>query len=91
MQIARKAVYTPYENESGRFWLKFGGRTIDFIMANEKKDKNDTNPGSEPLRGPFKRGLWVGFGTRKFKQEKVENKEDTNTMSEMDNKGLDMK
>ncbi|KAF7903658.1 uncharacterized protein EAF01_006707 [Botrytis porri] len=92
MQLARKAVYTPHENESGRFWLKFGGRTINFIMTNEKQDKNDADdPGSEPLRGPFERGMWVGFGTRNFKDEKVGNKEDTNKISEMDDKGLDMK
>ncbi|TGO61076.1 hypothetical protein BCON_0030g00340 [Botryotinia convoluta] len=91
MQIAGKAVYTPYENESGRLWLKFGGRTINFIMTNERKDKNDANSDSQPLQGPFKEGLWVGFGTKNFKQEKVENKEDTHKMSEMDDKGLDMK
>ncbi|KAF7947538.1 hypothetical protein EAE96_008624 [Botrytis aclada] len=91
MQIVRKAEYTPYENESGRLWLKFGGRTINFIMTNEKKDKNDASSGSEQLKGPFRKSLWVRFGTRKFKQEKVENKEDTNQMSEMDDKGLDMK
>ncbi|KAF7910573.1 hypothetical protein BELL_0121g00100 [Botrytis elliptica] len=91
MQIVRKAVYTPYENESGRVWLKFGGRTINFIMTNEKQDKNNAIPGSEPLKGPFKKGLWAGFGTKKFKQEKVEDKEDTHKMSEMDDKGLDMK
>ncbi|KAF5872310.1 uncharacterized protein Bfra_005667 [Botrytis fragariae] len=111
MHIARKASYTPHENESGRLWLKFGGRTINFIMINKKKDKNDADPGSEPLRGTiskapyqiaswkgsndceglFKRGLWVGFGMKKFKSEKVESKEDTNKMSEMDDKGLDMK
>ncbi|TGO15030.1 hypothetical protein BTUL_0045g00400 [Botrytis tulipae] len=91
MQIARKVIYTPYENESGRFWLKFGGRTINFIMTNEKKDNNNGNPGSEPLKGPFKKGLWDEFGTKKFKQEEVESEEDTEKMSEMDDKGLDMK
>ncbi|KAF7882085.1 hypothetical protein EAF00_011601 [Botryotinia globosa] len=83
MQIARKAVYTPYENESGRFWLKFEGRTINFIMTNEKKDHNNGNPGSEPLK--------IEFGTKKFKLEEVESEEDTEKMSEMDEKGLDMK
>ncbi|TEY79632.1 hypothetical protein BOTCAL_0043g00360 [Botryotinia calthae] len=51
MHIARKVVYTPFKNESGRVWLKFGGRTINFIMTNNKKDKHDANPGSEPLKG----------------------------------------
>ncbi|KAF7861598.1 uncharacterized protein EAF02_010552 [Botrytis sinoallii] len=91
MQIVRKAVYTPCENESGRVWLKFGGRTINFIMTNEKQDKNNTNPGSEPLKGPFKQGSWAGFGTKNFKQETIEDEEDTQKMSEMDDKGLDMK
>ncbi|KAM0145276.1 hypothetical protein ACHAP3_000402 [Botrytis cinerea] len=111
MHMARKTVYTPCKNESGRFWLKFGGRTINFIMTNEKKDKQDANLDSAPLKGtihkapvqiaswtrfnnhegPFKKGLWVGFGSKKSKHEKVENEEDADKTSDMDDKGLDMK
>ncbi|THV45248.1 hypothetical protein BGAL_0511g00020 [Botrytis galanthina] len=60
-------------------------------MTNEKKDNKNGNPDSEPLKGPFKKGLWVELGTKKFKQEEVESEEDTEKMSEMDDKGLDMK
>ncbi|KAJ8067771.1 hypothetical protein OCU04_003372 [Sclerotinia nivalis] len=45
MQVARKATYAPYENESGRFWLRIGGRTFNFIMTNEKeKEESGADP-----------------------------------------------
>ncbi|KAF7945705.1 uncharacterized protein EAE97_004743 [Botrytis byssoidea] len=60
-------------------------------MTNEKKDNNNGKVGSESLKGPFKKGSWVEFGTKKFKQEEVESEEDTEKMGEMEDKGLDMK
>ncbi|CAD6448752.1 7be64807-1d1e-4f3a-9421-53e2a6f1a066 [Sclerotinia trifoliorum] len=92
MQVARKAPYSPYENESGRFWLRIGGRTFNFITTNEKeKEENGADPNAERLKGPFRSCVWLGFGTKKFKQDKMNSEEVLKENILLDEKGLDMK
>lgn len=46
---------------------------------------------SDHFEGPFRKGVWIGFGTKKFKQNEAESEDDLKETSWADEKGLDMK
>lgn len=46
---------------------------------------------SDDHQGPFRRCVWLGFGTKKFKNDKLESEEVLKEIILLDEKGLDMK